>query len=176
MGKQWLLLLIIYSFTSFAFLKVNNHINRVKKLNLIENKKIDVKSIRTPNKEKNMQFGLGRIAFSLIPLAPETGGRRKTIIEEIVPNTIWTLDQIQGIINVLVPVRSTVIKLKEGGLWVHNPIAPTEECINYMRNFGSINIISYFFHHNCISCHCIFWDCNVVFPGYILNYLPVILS
>ncbi len=137
MGKQWLLLLIIYSFTSFAFLKVNNHINRVKKLNLIENKKIDVKSIRTPNKEKNMQFGLGRIAFSLIPLAPETGGRRKTIIEEIVPNTIWTLDQIQGIINVLVPVRSTVIKLKEGGLWVHNPIAPTDECINYMRNLES---------------------------------------
>lgn len=26
-------------------------------------------------------------------------------------------------------VRMTVVKLKSGGLWVHAPIAPTEECI-----------------------------------------------
>ena len=134
MDQYLFLLLIIYICISNAFLKVNNNINRIRKLNLLENKKNDVKSITIPNKDKNMQFYLGRIAFSFIPLAPETGGRRKTILEEIVPNTIWTLDQIQGIINVLVPVRSTIIKLKAGGLWVHNPIAPTDECIEYMRS------------------------------------------
>nr|XP_034922877.1 uncharacterized protein LOC118055167 [Populus alba] len=28
-------------------------------------------------------------------------------------------------------IRMTVIKLKSGGLWVHAPIAPTKECIQY---------------------------------------------
>jgi hypothetical protein len=47
-----------------------------------------------------LQFGLGKFAFSLLPLTPETVGRRKTLKTEIVRNQIWTLDQIQGIINV----------------------------------------------------------------------------
>ena len=46
------------------------------------------------------QFNLGKIAFSLVPLSPESVGRRKTILKEIVPGRIWTLDQVQGIINV----------------------------------------------------------------------------
>lgn len=78
-----------------------------------------------------------------MPLAP--GPRRKTIIEEIVKNEIWTLDQIQGIVNVNVPVRSTVVKLKDGGLFVHNPVAPTLECIEMMRTLenqhGPVKII-----------------------------------
>lgn len=49
---------------------------------------------------KDMQFDLGKIAFSLVPLSPESIGKRKTILTEVVPNTIWTLDQLQGIINV----------------------------------------------------------------------------
>ena len=55
----------------------------------------------------------------------------------MVPNTIWTLDQIQGIVNVNVPVRCTVIKLKDGGLFVHNPVAPTKECIEMIQNIES---------------------------------------
>lgn len=31
------------------------------------------------------------------------------------------------------PVRSAVIALKSGGLFVNNPIAPTDEAIKYMR-------------------------------------------
>jgi hypothetical protein len=50
--------------------------------------------------KSKQQFSLGKIAFSLIPLSPESIGRRKTILTEVVSGKIWTLDQIQGVINV----------------------------------------------------------------------------
>ena len=52
------------------------------------------------NPSKDLKFDLGRIAFSLLPLSPETVGRRKTILTEVVTDEVWTLDQLQGIINV----------------------------------------------------------------------------
>lgn len=82
-----------------------------------------------PNRDE--AWPLGGIAFSLLPLAGTE--RRKTMQEEVVPGQVWTHDQIQGVISVNVPVRQTVIKLKDGGLWVHNPVAPTKECIKLMR-------------------------------------------
>ncbi len=35
--------------------------------------------------------------------------------------------------DVYTPVRMTVIKLSSGGLWVHSPVAPTEECIRLIK-------------------------------------------
>lgn len=84
-------------------------------------------------KDNKLQFNLGKFAFSLIPLSPESVGRRKTLLTEVVKGNMWTLEQIQGIINVNVPVRCTVIKLKDGGLFVNNPVAPTGEMIDMMR-------------------------------------------
>ncbi len=78
-----------------------------------------------PPPTRDTTWKLGGIAFSLLPLAP--GARRKTIQTEVVSGTVWTHDQIQGVVNVNVPVRETVIKLRDGGLWVHNPVAPTFE-------------------------------------------------
>lgn len=52
------------------------------------------------NPSEDLKFDLGRIAFSLLPLSPETVGRRKTILTEVVKDELWTLDQLQGIINV----------------------------------------------------------------------------
>lgn len=49
---------------------------------------------------------------------------------------MWTFDQLQGILYVIVPVRMTVIKLENtpgGGLFVYAPVAPTGECIAMMR-------------------------------------------
>jgi hypothetical protein len=57
--------------------------------------------------------------------------------QTIVPNQIWTHDQLQGIVNVNVPVRQTVVKLSKqagGGLWVHNPVAPTHQLLSMMKN------------------------------------------
>lgn len=88
-------------------------------------------SISLPENSPDYEWKLGKVAFSLLPLAP--GDRRRTLIEEIVKGEIWTLDQIQGIINVNVPVRAVIIKLSGGGLFVYNPVAPTKECLDLMR-------------------------------------------
>jgi len=58
---------------------------------------------------------------------------KKTMLNEIVPGQIWTLDQKFGILNVQVPIRMTVIKLKDGGLFVYNPVAATPECVDMLR-------------------------------------------
>ena len=104
------------------------------------------KPIVVPKSDNNLKFDLGKLAFSLIPLTPESQGRRKTILTEVVKDTIWTLDQLQGVINVNVPVRCTVIKLKSGGLFVNNPVAPTKECISYVKElekrFGPVKYIT----------------------------------
>ena len=96
-----------------------------------------------PSKQPSLTWDLQPIAFSLLPLAP--GDRRRTLVEEIVKGTIWTMDQLQGVVNVNVPVRSTVVKLKGGGLFVYNPVAPTREYIDIMRKLeeehGPVRVI-----------------------------------
>lgn len=94
--------------------------------------RINEKEILVPPTENKYRWSLQNVAFSLLPLAP--GPRRKTILVEIVPSQMWTLDQIQGVVNVNVPVRSVVVKLKGGGLFVYNPVAPTQECLDYVKD------------------------------------------
>ena len=99
------------------------------------------------------EWPLGKVAFSLLPIAG-TYTRRVTVEQEVVPHTIWTHDQIQGIVNVNVPIRQTVVRLfgtndnhydsdssssnnhnnggGGGGLWVHNPVAPTKQLLQMM--------------------------------------------
>lgn len=84
---------------------------------------------------------LGKVAFSLLPLSG-TYTRRATVMEEVVPGAVWTLDQIQGVVNVNVPVRMVVIKLSSasgGGLWIHNPLAPTPQLLSYVRSISSVH-------------------------------------
>ena len=69
--------------------------------------------------------------WPLLPLYPY--GNRRTLCTEVVKNTIWTFDQIQGVLYVTVPIRMTVVKLDTGGLFVYAPVAPTPECIRLMR-------------------------------------------
>jgi hypothetical protein len=88
--------------------------------------------VPSPPSSRLTSWPLGKVAFSLLPLAGTTT-RRATVEETIVPDTMWTHDQIQGIVNVNVPVRQTVIRLKDGGLWVHNPVAPTPQLIDMMK-------------------------------------------
>jgi len=66
-----------------------------------------------------------------LPLYPF--GIRRTIRKEVVKDTIWTFDQLQGIFYVVVPIRMTVVKLDEGGLLVYTPVAPTPECIRLVN-------------------------------------------
>lgn len=65
------------------------------------------------------------------PLYPYS--TRRTLRTEVVKDTIWTFDQIQGIFYVVVPIRMTVVKLAAGGLLVYAPVAPTGECIRLVQ-------------------------------------------
>jgi len=66
-----------------------------------------------------------------VPLYPY--GKRRTLRKEVVKNTIWTFDQVQGILYVVVPIRMTIVKLEAGGLLIYAPIAPTPECIRLVK-------------------------------------------
>eukprot|EP00242_Pyramimonas_sp_CCMP2087_P007888 CAMPEP_0198223474 /NCGR_PEP_ID=MMETSP1445-20131203/92679_1 /TAXON_ID=36898 /ORGANISM="Pyramimonas sp., Strain CCMP2087" /LENGTH=429 /DNA_ID=CAMNT_0043902317 /DNA_START=170 /DNA_END=1459 /DNA_ORIENTATION=+ len=70
---------------------------------------------------------------------------RKTLRYEVVPRTIWTFEQLQGTLGVLVNIRMTVVALKDGGLWVHAPVAPTVECVRLLReleaSYGDVKYI-----------------------------------
>ncbi|MDH6057459.1 DUF4336 domain-containing protein [Umezakia ovalisporum] len=66
-----------------------------------------------------------------VPLYPY--GKRRTICAEIVKDTIWTFDQLQGILYTVVPIRMTVVKLAAGGLLVYAPVAPTGECVGLVN-------------------------------------------
>ncbi|NER79179.1 MAG: DUF4336 domain-containing protein [Leptolyngbya sp. SIO1D8] len=70
--------------------------------------------------------------WPVVPLYPY--GQRRTLLQEVVKDTIWTFDQLQGIFYVVVPIRMTVIKLRPRGLLVYSPVAPTPECIRLMRS------------------------------------------
>ena len=69
--------------------------------------------------------------WPIVPIYPY--GKRRTIRKEIVKDTIWTFDQLQGIFYVVVPIRMTVIKLEPEGLLVYAPVAPTPECIRLLN-------------------------------------------
>ena len=62
---------------------------------------------------------------------------------QVVKDTIWTFEQTQALENfcVYTPVRMTVIRLKTGGLWVHAPVAPTDECVSMLKELGDVEYI-----------------------------------
>ncbi|HEY9647294.1 MAG TPA: DUF4336 domain-containing protein [Chroococcidiopsis sp.] len=75
--------------------------------------------------------------WPVVPLYPY--GQRRTLCTEVIPNTIWTFDQIQGVLYVTVPIRMTVVRLAAGGLLVYAPVAPTPECIRMVRSLEAIH-------------------------------------
>ncbi|TAE59699.1 MAG: DUF4336 domain-containing protein [Nostocales cyanobacterium] len=69
--------------------------------------------------------------WPIVPLYPY--GQRRTLRKEVIKDTIWTFDQMQGVFYVVVPIRMTVVRLQNGGLLVYAPIAPTPECIRLVN-------------------------------------------
>ena len=77
---------------------------------------------------KSTDYGL----WGILPVG--TYKSKKTLLKEIVPGKIWTLDQKFGILNVQVPLRTTVVKMSDGGLWVYNPVAATPEMVGMLQD------------------------------------------
>ena len=91
----------------------------------------------TKSQDLNWKF------WPLVPIYPYN--QRQTIRKEIIKNTIWTFEQLQGILYVVVPIRMTVIRLESGGLLVYSPVAPTPECLRLINElvvkYGEIKYI-----------------------------------
>lgn len=68
--------------------------------------------------------------WPLLPLYPY--GRRRTFIQEITPNQIWSFEQLHGVWYVAVPIRMTVVKVGDG-LMLYSPIPPTGEVVAALR-------------------------------------------
>jgi hypothetical protein len=83
------------------------------------------------NQESNNKNDWAWKFWQVVPLYPY--GQRRTLRHEVVKDSIWTFDQIQGIFYVVVPIRMTVVKLESGGLLVYAPVAPTPECIRLVN-------------------------------------------
>lgn len=86
--------------------------------------------------EKRLRQRSWRFWFTL-PIYPYN--KRRTIRTEVTPDTIWTFDQVQGTLYVVVPIRMTVVKLVGGGLLVYAPVAPTGECLELVDELVRIH-------------------------------------
>ena len=69
--------------------------------------------------------------WATVPIYPYS--KRRTMRREVLKDTIWTFEQLQGIFYVVVPIRMTAIKLEAGGLLIYAPVAPTPECIRLVQ-------------------------------------------
>ncbi|NET01592.1 MAG: DUF4336 domain-containing protein [Sphaerospermopsis sp. SIO1G1] len=89
------------------------------------------------------QQNLSWYFWPVLPLYPY--GKRKTLCREIIKDTLWVFDQLQGILYTVVPIRMSIIKLQEGGLLVYAPVAPTPECIHIIQElvakYGEVKYI-----------------------------------
>ncbi len=72
-----------------------------------------------------------------VPLYPYS--QRRTLRTEVIRDTLWTFDQIQGIFYVVVPIRMTIVKLETGGLLVYAPVAPTPECLRLVNELVAVH-------------------------------------
>ncbi len=69
--------------------------------------------------------------WPLLPLYPY--GRRRTLVRTLLPDQLWSFEQLQGVWYVAVPIRMTVLRLGQG-LLLYAPIAPTVEVLQQLRD------------------------------------------
>jgi len=75
---------------------------------------------------KDTDYGL----WGVLPLGPYKS--KPSILSTVVPGQIWSITQKFGILNVQVPIRMVVAKLKTGGLLVYNPVATTRQVLSLL--------------------------------------------
>ncbi len=68
--------------------------------------------------------------WPLLPLYPY--GRRRTLVRELIAGQVWSFEQLQGIFYVAVPIRMTVVRLKQG-LLLYAPVAATQDLLAELR-------------------------------------------
>jgi len=69
--------------------------------------------------------------WPLLPLYPY--GRKRTLVRELIPDQLWSVEQLQGVFYVAVPIRMTVARVR-GGLMLYAAVAPTGEVRAALRD------------------------------------------
>lgn len=62
-------------------------------------------------------------------------------LECIVPNALWHAQQPLKFGPISLTTRMTVVRLRDGSLWIHSPISPTRELIEELRSTGSVRYV-----------------------------------
>ena len=63
-------------------------------------------------------------------------GYRATVKRELVPGSMWAAEQNIELGPLETTIRCVVVKLRDGSLWVHAPLAPTEEFFEFVESCG----------------------------------------
>ncbi|OLP89702.1 Methyltransferase-like protein 7B [Symbiodinium microadriaticum] len=64
---------------------------------------------------------------------------KETLRTELVPGRIWGFEQCIALASVSTNIRMTAVKLRNGGLWVSAPIAPTRQCLRLLDELGKVS-------------------------------------
>ncbi|MCF8179666.1 MAG: DUF4336 domain-containing protein [Sulfuritalea sp.] len=59
----------------------------------------------------------------------------------IVPNSVWHAQQPLKFGPISLTTRMTVVRLRDGSLWVHSPISPTHELIDELEKIGTVRYV-----------------------------------
>ncbi|MDO8908527.1 MAG: DUF4336 domain-containing protein [Pseudohongiella sp.] len=63
------------------------------------------------------------------------------VLETIVPDSIWHARQALKFGPISITTRMTVVRLRDGSLWVHSPVTPTPELIATLSNIGNVRCV-----------------------------------
>jgi Domain of unknown function (DUF4336) len=58
-----------------------------------------------------------------------------------VPNSVWHAQQPLKFGPISLTTRMTVVRLRDGSLWVHSPISPTRELIEELQKVGAVRYV-----------------------------------
>lgn len=62
-------------------------------------------------------------------------------LTELCPGTIWTAQQALRFGPIAIRTRMTVVRLADGGLWVHSPVQPTDAGVAALRALGPVRYV-----------------------------------
>ena len=59
----------------------------------------------------------------------------------VVPNSIWHAQQPLKFGPISLTTRMTIVRLRDGSLWVHSPIAPTPDLVDELQKVGIVRYV-----------------------------------
>ena len=63
------------------------------------------------------------------------------LLKCIVPDSIWHAQQPLKFGPIAITTRMTVVRLRDGSLWVHSPISPSRELIEELQALGNVRYV-----------------------------------